>query len=98
MILLNNFGLIVFDIFIGLSNKNISYSQRIKLELYCFRILIIGTAHSWFRQISRRIHIDQILESCAIHCPYLRRLEIQWDPETLRFSENSSKFIDHLRY
>ncbi len=62
------------------------------------RILIIGTAHSWFRQIARRIHIDQILEACAVNCPHLRRLEIQWDPETIRFSENSSKFIDHLRY
>jgi hypothetical protein len=59
---------------------------------------VIGTAHSWFKQISRRIHIDQILDSCAIHCPHLRRLEIQWDPDALRFSENSSKFIDHLRY
>ncbi|CAF4001055.1 unnamed protein product [Rotaria sordida] len=61
------------------------------------KILIIGTAHSWFRQLSRRIHIDQILEACAIHCPRLTRFEIQWDPEILRFSENSSKFIDHLR-
>jgi hypothetical protein len=59
---------------------------------------VIGTAHSWFRQISRRIHIDQILEACAMNCPNLRRFEIQWDPEVLRFSENSSKFIDHLRY
>ncbi|CAF2082706.1 unnamed protein product [Rotaria magnacalcarata] len=65
--------------------------------LHRIKILIIGTAHSWFRQMSRRIHIDQILESCAIHCPHLKRFEIQWDPETLRFSENSSKFIDHLR-
>jgi hypothetical protein len=61
------------------------------------RILIIGTAHSWFKQVTRRIHIDQILEACAINCPHLTRLEIQWDPESLRFSENSSKFIDHLR-
>ncbi|CAF1603881.1 unnamed protein product [Adineta ricciae] len=61
------------------------------------KILIIGTAHSWFKQVTRRIHIDQILESCAVNCPHLRRLEIQWDPETLRLSENSSKFIDHLR-
>lgn len=57
----------------------------------------MGTSHSWFRQMSRRIHIDQILEACAIHCTQLRRLEIQWDPENLRLSENSSKFIDHLR-
>ncbi|CAF4241080.1 unnamed protein product, partial [Rotaria sp. Silwood2] len=65
--------------------------------LHRIRILIIGTAHSWFKQATRRIHIDQILEACAVHCPRLKRLEIQWDPETLRFGENSSKFIDHLR-
>ncbi len=47
--------------------------------------------------MSRRIHVDQILDACAIHCPDLQRLEIQWDSETLRYSENSSKFIDHLR-
>ncbi len=64
--------------------------------MFFLRILIIGT-HSWFKQITRRIHIDQILDACANNCPYLKRLEIQWDPETLRFSENSSKFIDHLR-
>ncbi|CAF0884962.1 unnamed protein product [Rotaria sordida] len=69
---------------------SIRYLHRIK-------ILIMGTAHSWFKQATRRIHIDQILEACAVHCPYLKRLEIQWDPETLRFSENSSKFIDHVR-
>ncbi len=65
--------------------------------MFFLRILIIGTSHSWFKQITRRIHIDQILDACANNCPYLKRLEIQWDPETLRFSENSSKFIDHLR-
>ncbi|CAF3750178.1 unnamed protein product [Adineta steineri] len=65
--------------------------------LHKIKILVMGTAHSWFRQISRRIHIDQILDACAIHCPNLRRLEIQWDPETVGFSSNSSKFIDHLR-
>ena len=26
-----------------------------------------------------------------------KRLEIQWDEETLRWNENSSKFIDHIR-
>jgi len=57
----------------------------------------MGTPHSWFNQVARRIHIDQILDACSNYCPYLQRLEIQWDPETLRFSENSSKFIDYLR-
>lgn len=57
----------------------------------------MGTAHSWFKQVSRRIHIDQILDACANNCPYLQRLEVQWDPEALRCSDNSSKFIDYLR-
>lgn len=71
--------------------------SRMNVSFNKFRILIMGTSHSWFRHSSRRIHIDQILEACAVYCPHLERLEIQWDPETLRFSENSSKFIDHLR-
>ena len=62
-----------------------------------FRILIMGTPHGWFKKISTRVHIDQILEACAQECPKLERLEIQWDQETLRWNENSSKFIDHIR-
>jgi hypothetical protein len=61
------------------------------------RILVIGTAHGWFKKISTRIHIDQILEACAQECHKLERLEIQWDQETLRWNDNSSKFIDHIR-
>jgi hypothetical protein len=61
------------------------------------RILVIGTPHGWFKKISTRIHIDQILEACAQECPKLERLELQWDEETLRWNENSSKFIDHIR-
>ena len=59
--------------------------------------MVIGTAHGWFKKINTRIHVDQILEACAQECQKLERLEIQWDPESLRLSENSSKFIDHLR-
>ncbi|CAF3846071.1 unnamed protein product [Adineta steineri] len=61
------------------------------------RILVIGTSHGWFKKINTRIHIDQILEACAQECQKLERLEIQWDEETLRWNENSSKFIDHIR-
>ncbi len=63
-----------------------------------FRIIVIGTAHGWFKKINTRIHVDQILEACAQECLKLERLEIQWDEETLRWNENSSKFIDHIRY
>ncbi|CAF3411384.1 unnamed protein product [Rotaria sp. Silwood1] len=61
------------------------------------KILVMGTAYGWFKKISTRIHIDQILEACAQECQKLERLEIQWDEETLRWNENSSKFIDHIR-
>ncbi|CAF2679632.1 unnamed protein product [Rotaria sp. Silwood2] len=61
------------------------------------RILVTGTSHGWFKKINTRIHVDQILEACALECQKLERLEIQWDEETLRWNENSSKFIDHIR-
>ncbi len=66
--------------------------------VFLLRILVIGTPHGWFKKINTRIHVDQILEACAQDCQKLDRLEIQWDEETLRWNENSSKFIDHLRY
>ena len=48
--------------------------------------------------MSTRVHIDQIMICLGQHCPDLERLEIQWDPDTIRYSDNSSKFIDMLRY
>ena len=57
----------------------------------------MGTPLGWFKQISTCIHIDQIIEQFATNCPYLERLEIQWDPETIRFNNNSRKSIDHIR-
>jgi hypothetical protein len=37
------------------------------------------------------------MENFAINCPFLELLEIQWDSETIRFNENSPKFVDHIR-
>ncbi|VDP70758.1 unnamed protein product [Schistosoma mattheei] len=37
------------------------------------------------------------LESFAGYCPNLEALEIQWDPDTIRFSDKSRKFIDRIR-
>ena len=65
----------------------------------CFvcRILGMGTANGWFLRMSTRIHIDQIIICLSQNCPRLERLEVQWDPDTIRYTDNSSKFIDHLR-
>lgn len=57
----------------------------------------MGTNLGWFRKIAAKIHVDQIMESFAANCPYLERLEFQWDPETIRYGDNSRKFIDHIR-
>ncbi|XP_046366198.1 F-box/LRR-repeat protein fbxl-1-like isoform X2 [Haliotis cracherodii] len=57
----------------------------------------LGTANGWFLKMSSRVHVDQIVEAFAQHCPKLLRVEIQWDPDTIRYSDKSNKFIDHLR-
>lgn len=64
---------------------------------FYFRICVLGTANGWFLKIQSRVHIDQIIEAFAQNCPKMLRCEIQWDPDTIRFSDKSSKFIDHIR-
>lgn len=61
------------------------------------RVCIMGTNLGWFRKIATRIHVDQIMNSFALYCPWLERLEFQWDPETIRYGDNCRKFIDHTR-
>lgn len=43
------------------------------------------------------IHVDQLMDCIANSCPNLERIELQWDPENLRFSDKSQKAIDVLR-
>ena len=62
-----------------------------------FRICGLGTANGWFLRMQSRVHLDQVIETFAQNCSKLERLEIQWDPDSIRFSDKSSKFIDHLR-
>lgn len=61
------------------------------------RVVILGTANGWFKRMTGRIHINVIMESFASNCPYLERLEIQWDPSTIRYNENSRKSVDQVR-
>ncbi|WAR21162.1 FBXL2-like protein [Mya arenaria] len=62
-----------------------------------YQICVLGTANGWFLKLTTKVHIDQVIEGFAQYCPYLLRLEIQWDPDTIRFSDKSSKFVDHIR-
>lgn len=45
------------------------------------------------QKIHQKIHIDSLIDSIANHCPTIERLEIRWDPETLRFSDRSNKAV-----
>lgn len=38
------------------------------------RVLILGTSFGWFKKLSARIHIDQIIQCFAVSCPYLERI------------------------
>ncbi|KAL3863119.1 hypothetical protein ACJMK2_004892 [Sinanodonta woodiana] len=61
------------------------------------RVCVLGTADGWFLKLNTKVHIDQIIEDFAKNCPRLERLEIQWDPDTIRYSDKSNKFVDHIR-
>ncbi len=69
----------------------------IVIVFFLSRTLSIGTGNGWFLRLSMRVHIDQIMICLSQNCPRLERLEVQWDPDTIRFGDNSSKFIDQLR-
>ncbi|RTG90100.1 uncharacterized protein DC041_0010356 [Schistosoma bovis] len=67
-------------------------------NIYLFGwVCVLGASHGWFYKYNTRVHIDKILESFAGYCPNLEALEIQWDPDTIRFSDKSRKFIDRIR-
>ena len=76
---------------------NCSAHDYMSVCLQYNRVLVCGTANGWFLRMSTRVHIDQIIITLSQNCPKLQRLEIQWDPDTIRYSDNSSKFIDALR-
>ncbi|CAH8454681.1 unnamed protein product [Schistosoma rodhaini] len=65
--------------------------------LGAIKVCVLGASHGWFFKYNTRVHIDKILESFAGFCPNLEALEIQWDPDTIRFSDKSRKFIDRIR-
>jgi hypothetical protein len=39
----------------------------------------MGTPYGWFKRISTRIHVDQIIEAFAVNCPYLERLGYRFE-------------------
>lgn len=82
---------------IGKSKLTENFWLNVIPYLKNIRICVLGTANGWFLRMQSRVHVDQIVEAFAQYCGRLQRLEIQWDPDTIRFSDKSNKFIDHIR-
>lgn len=61
------------------------------------RILGMGMTEGCCSKIQTKVHIDQFLDAIANSCQQVERCEIKWAPQTMRFSDKSSKFIDLLR-
>lgn len=61
------------------------------------KMLIMGIAEDCCGKATAKVHIDQFVDCIAQHCCDVERLEVRWDPSTLRFSDKSTKFIDVLR-
>ncbi|OTF71394.1 F-box/LRR-repeat protein 7-like protein [Euroglyphus maynei] len=61
------------------------------------RILVVGMPEGCCQKIHQKIHIDSLIDSIANNCANIERLEIRWDPETLRFSDRSNKAVDSIR-
>lgn len=59
--------------------------------------MIMGIAEDCCSKVTAKIHIDQFIDCIAQNCSRIERMEIRWDPGTLRFSDKSSKFVDILR-
>lgn len=61
------------------------------------RILMMGMPEGCCPKVHSKIHADGLVDCIATNCSKLERLEMRWDPETLRFSDKSQKAIDALR-
>lgn len=65
--------------------------------LKSIRILVMGMPVGCCQKIQQKIHIDSLIDAIANKCQLIKRLEVSWDCETLRFSDRSSKAVDLIR-
>nr|CAG4638366.1 EOG090X03ZI [Cyclestheria hislopi] len=61
------------------------------------KILVMGMPEGCCPKIHQKVLVDQLVDCIALNCPELERLELRWDPDTLRYSDKSQKAIDTLR-
>lgn len=64
---------------------------------YHGRILRLGLTEGLSYRLLGKIHVDGLLDNIANYAHNLERLEMSWDPDSLRFSDKSQKAIDTMR-
>ncbi|KAI2802776.1 hypothetical protein RDWZM_001064 [Blomia tropicalis] len=81
----------------GIPHLTEQFWTTVMSTLRNIKVLVVGMPEGCCQKIHQKIHIDSLIDSMANNCPRIERLEIRWDPQTLRFSDRSNKAIDAAR-
>ncbi|XP_042875790.1 F-box/LRR-repeat protein 7-like [Penaeus japonicus] len=81
----------------GIPQCTDSLCSNVMPALKNIRILKLGLAENLAYRMAGKIHVDGLLENLSRYGTKIERLELSWDPETLRYSDKSQKCIDTLR-
>ncbi|XP_037795359.1 F-box/LRR-repeat protein 7-like [Penaeus monodon] len=81
----------------GIPQCTDSLCSNVMPALKNIRILKLGLAENLAYRMAGKIHVDGLLENLSRYGAKIERLELSWDPETLRYSDKSQKCIDTLR-
>ncbi|XP_045608130.1 F-box/LRR-repeat protein 2 isoform X2 [Procambarus clarkii] len=81
----------------GIPHCTDSLCSNVMPALKNIRILRMGLSENLAYRMMGKIHVDGLLDNIATYGQNMERLEISWDPDSLRFSDKSQKAIDTMR-
>ncbi|KAG0723545.1 F-box/LRR-repeat protein 7 [Chionoecetes opilio] len=81
----------------GIPQCTDSLCSNVMPALKNIMILRLGLSEALSYRLMGKIHVDGLLDNFANYAQHLERLEMSWDPDTLRFSDKSQKAIDTMR-
>ncbi|XP_064080312.1 F-box/LRR-repeat protein 7-like isoform X2 [Macrobrachium nipponense] len=81
----------------GIPQCTDSLCSNVMPALKNIRILKMGLTEGLSYRLMGKIHVDGLLDNIARYGQNLERLELSWDPESLRYSDKSQKAIDTMR-
>lgn len=81
----------------GIPQCTDSLCSNVMPALKNIKILKMGLVEGLAYRLMGKIHVDGLLDNIARYGQNLERLELSWDPDSLRFSDKSQKAIDTMR-